>query len=81
MQNFYEWLKNRKRRFVEEQIVPPEGAWITGMGSTGTGARELAAMGYDVKQVGTTTNRYAAYLGWLNQFNQSMRFLVKPQMI
>ena len=77
MQNFYEWLNNKRRRFVEEQIVPPKVLWITGMGSTGVGARELAAMGYDVKQVGTTTNRYAAYLGWLNQFQPVHAFFGK----
>lgn len=77
MHNFYSWLKNKRIQFVETQYVAPKVLWITGMGSTGVGARELASMGYEVKQVGTTTNRYAAYLGWLNQFQPMHSFFGK----
>ena len=73
MIKFYDWLKTM--RIVEEQ-TPPKVLWFTGMGSTGTNARQLAAHGYDVKQVGTTTNHYAASIGWLNQF-QPMHTLLK----
>lgn len=75
MQNFYEWMKSKSRRYTEQRFVAPKVLWITGMGSRGQGPRELAAQGYDVKQIGTTTNRFAAYLGFLQQFQPVQHFL------
>jgi hypothetical protein len=75
MQNFYQWMKSKSRRFTEQRFVAPKVLWITGMGSRGQGPRELAAQGYDVKQIGTTTNRFAAYLGFLKQFEPVKQLL------
>lgn len=68
MKNFYEWMNSKTKRLVEAEDRPPRVLWITGMGSRGMGPRELAAMGYDVKQIGTTTNRFAAYLGRFKRY-------------
>jgi hypothetical protein len=75
MQNFYDWLKSKSRRYTEEHEVSPKILWVTGMGSLGKGPRELAEMGYEVKQVGTTTNLFAAYLGFLRQYEPVNQFL------
>lgn len=62
MRTFLRWLEENHGRKI------PKILWITGMGSTGTSPRQLASMGYDVKFVGTTTNRYAAYLGRFSRY-------------
>lgn len=62
MRTFLRWLEENHGRKI------PKILWITGMGSTGTSPRQLASMGYDVKSVGTTTNRYAAYLGRFSRY-------------
>ena len=59
MSGFRAWLESS----LEGEGRSPRVLWVTGMGSSGAGPRELAAMGYEVKQVGTTTSRFAAYLG------------------
>lgn len=62
--NFSEWLS-----FYENATeAAPKVLWITGMGSTGEGPKWLAAQGYDVEHIGTTTNRYAAYLGRFKRY-------------
>lgn len=61
MKTFSKWLED-----LQEKI--PKVLWITGMGSTGEPPRQLAQLGYDVKAIGTTTNRYAAYLGRFKRY-------------
>lgn len=61
MKNFYDWMEN-----IGQDA--PKVLWITGMGSKGLAPKMLAAQGYDVKHIGTTTNRYAAYLGRIKRF-------------
>jgi len=68
MKSFYDWMHSKTKRLTEAQDRPPRVLWITGMGSRGQGPRELAEMGYDVKQIGTTTNRFAAYLGRFKRY-------------
>lgn len=61
---FSEWLT----LYENEAEAAPKILWITGMGSTGQGPKWLAAQGYDVEHIGTTTNRYAAYLGRFKRY-------------
>lgn len=67
MRTFYEWIESQDliESFVQDA---PKVLWITGMGSKGMGPKTLAAQGYEVKHIGTTTNRYAAYLGRFKRF-------------
>lgn len=60
--DFKMWIEN-----VETKLNP-KVLWITGMGSTGLAPKQLASMGYEVKSIGTTTNRYAAYLGRFKRY-------------
>ncbi|MSP09966.1 MAG: NUDIX domain-containing protein [Flavobacteriaceae bacterium] len=61
---FAEWIESQENDIQN----PPKVLWITGMGSTGFGPKQLALQGYEVKHIGTTTNRYAAYLGRFKRF-------------
>jgi hypothetical protein len=69
---FAEWLIESKPGFTFlDPSTPPEAPnilWITGMNSQGWSARELAIRGYNVKQVGTTNNYFAAGLGRIKRY-------------
>lgn len=68
MKTFYEWLELKLEQEQEQIEKAPKVLWITGMNSTGSSPKRLALMGYEVKHVGTTTNRYAAYLGRFKRY-------------
>lgn len=59
--SFKSWLNKKER--------PPKIIWINGMNSSGSKPVRLAAMGYDVKSVGTTNNYFAAYLGRFSRYS------------
>lgn len=69
MKTFYEWLELKLEEEQEQIENAPKVLWITGMNSTGSSPKRLAAIGYEVKHVGTTTNRYAAYLGRFKRYS------------
>jgi hypothetical protein len=68
MKTFYEWLELKLEEEQEQIEKAPKVLWITGMNSSGMNPLRLSLMGYDVKSVGTTTNRYAAYLGRIKRY-------------
>ena len=56
------------KKWFEEKERPPRVLWFTGMNSSGSKPKNLAAMGYEVKSIGTTNHYFAAYLGRIKRY-------------
>lgn len=73
MKTFLEWMESN----IQKPPEAPNILWITGMGSQGYGAKMLAIQGYNVKQVGTITNYYAAGIGRIKRYTILQKLIGK----